>query len=110
MGDRTALRIARLLEEERAAILSGDYDTLAPIAARKDTLFARLGPSDPALPELAAAVQRNQHLLEAAMRGLAAGREAIAARDGTVELTTYAADGRTSAASVPGTDTLDRRA
>lgn len=110
MGDRTAARLFRLLGEERTAILSGDYDTLPAIAARKDTLFARLGPSDPALPDLAAAVQRNQRLLEAAMRGLATGRDAIAARSGPVELTTYAADGRTSATQAPGTDTLDRRA
>jgi flagellar biosynthesis/type III secretory pathway chaperone len=111
MADRTASRLARLLDEERVALLSGDYDRLAGLAARKEALFARLPEGDPALPGLAAAVARNQRILEAAMRGLAAGREAIRDRQTEPPLTTYAADGKTTAPVGGGaTDALDRRA
>ena len=111
MGDRTAARLLRLLKDEREAILSGAYDRLGPIAPRKETLLTKLAPSDPALPSVAAAVTRNQALLEAAMRGLAAGRDAIAERKAGPKLTTYSADGSTSeAAGSPGSEPLDRRA
>lgn len=65
--------ILDLLEAERAVILSGTFDELAPIAVRKEKLFARLaeGRVTPGrLRRIAVQVGRNQALLAAAMAGV----------------------------------------
>ena len=62
-----------LLEAERSIILRGTFAELAPIAARKERLFARLADgrlTAGQLRRISAQVARNQTLLAAAMAGV----------------------------------------
>ena len=81
-----------LLEDERRVILSGSWDALAPLAARKEAALAALGPVGP--DRLRRALARNQALLLAAIEGV---REALqrraALRTARAGLVTYDARG-----------------
>ena len=87
--------LAKLLEEERQAILAGRWDALAALAPRKEAGLAALGPAGPgALQPLAGRLARNQALLLAALAGTreALGRRA-ALRASRAGLVTYDAQG-----------------
>ncbi|NCO86073.1 MAG: flagellar protein FlgN [Rhodobacterales bacterium] len=81
MAENTTSALLDLLETERAAILAGQFDSLAPLAPRKEALFAALAqaPADPAtLDRLGRSLTHNQSLLEAAILGV---RDAAARLD-----------------------------
>jgi len=69
-----------LLERERAALLSGDLESIAHLLEEKEALFDRLNAipqaDSPNLNALKGKVQRNQALLDNALKGI----RAVAAR------------------------------
>lgn len=73
MADNATTAILDLLEKERAMILTGDFDELAPLAPRKDALFARIGGESAdadSLDRIGRSLARNQTLLAAALDGI----------------------------------------
>jgi len=92
-----AARLARLLREERDALLAGDLDALGALAAEKERLADALGQAAPDAPErlrdLARHAEENGRLLEAARAGLVAAQERIAAIRAGAPLATYDAAG-----------------
>lgn len=69
-----------LLEREREALLGGDLDSIARLLEEKEALFDRLNAlsqdTSPDLSALKGKVQRNQALLDNALKGI----RAVAAR------------------------------
>ena len=87
-----------LLDDEKVALLAGDYEKLTQIAARKQTCMTRLAaaaPSAATLRDLKARLQTNQDLTASALRGVQAAKarwaELEKVRDG---LTTYDLSGK----------------
>lgn len=107
MNDR-ATALERLLREERELILSGRFDALGALAERKAAALARLPETPPAGPRLSALVQqldRNQALLDAAIRGVAAARARIQTVIGAAgSLSTYDSRGLKSDIGQPRGD------
>lgn len=67
--------LAALLEDERAAILSGTFDEVTRLSTQKESLLEKVGRQSATLPELrgiAASVSRNQTLLASAIDGVRA--------------------------------------
>ena len=74
-GNDTIDSLDALLEDERAALLSGELDTLHDLHDRKQALIDLLGRLDTAasaarLQDVNAKLERNQGLLESAMSGI----------------------------------------
>jgi flagellar biosynthesis/type III secretory pathway chaperone len=68
-----AFELTRLLDQERIAVLKGDFDALKRLAAKKERLIALLvqgGPLGDQLERLRRKAERNHTLLEAAARGV----------------------------------------
>ncbi|PKP85058.1 MAG: flagellar biosynthesis protein FlgN [Alphaproteobacteria bacterium HGW-Alphaproteobacteria-2] len=91
-------RVEALLEDERAALLAGRLDRLAPLLAEKERLADLLGKAPAGRPDrlarLARLAARNQALIEAALGGLRrAAARAAACRGGVRQLDTYDAQG-----------------
>lgn len=89
MRDDVISDLAALLDRENAAIIAGDYATLDALAARKQLLFDTLTGiafAEPDLRVISGKLARNQSLLAAAIKGIAAARSRLAAlravRDG----------------------------
>lgn len=100
MAEKVARRLLRLLEDEHAIILNGAFDDLSKIGTDKESLFHKLerqGCSKDSAQRLERATQRNQTLLQAAIRGFGAAREVVTAigeaKQGSV---VYASDGKVS--------------
>ena len=87
-----------LLQAERAALRTGEFEVLDALLASKTALFARLAQSDASHAELAQIKTRlaeNQSLLAAAIRGVEAARERLAALQHVREtLNTYDQQGQ----------------
>lgn len=88
-----------LLDEERLALLSGDLDQIAQIAAQKEDLIDALNSLSPAgqdaLKDLQAKVARNQVLLDGALQGIRKVASRLAAlRKIRRSLETYDAKGQ----------------
>lgn len=102
-GDNDSVGVvARLLDQQRAALLQGDVATLAKLPERLDQAMRRLARArvDPvALADLAQIAARNAHLVLSARAGLA---RATHDRAPVTALTTYNAQGRKAAACLPG--------
>ena len=88
----------RLLEEEKAALLGGNFAHLERIAAQKETCLTQLAtaaPGSATLRQLKKRLQENQDLTASALRGVQAARarwaELEKVRDG---LTTYDLSGK----------------
>ncbi|WP_375688093.1 flagellar biosynthesis protein FlgN [Pseudooceanicola sp. LIPI14-2-Ac024] len=106
----------RLLEEERAALLTGRLHALADILVDKAQLIDALqaaGPADAArdMAELRTKAVRNQELMDNAMRGI----RAVANRLGTMRrlrrsLDTYDESGRRTTISTQGGSQMEKRA
>ena len=100
MSDRKAAAFERLLQDEREMILTGRFDAIADISARKAEALGELPDWDlPAarLGALARQVTRNQGLLDAAIRGMKAAQlrvESVLGSAGT--LSTYNSYGQVS--------------
>lgn len=64
-------QFAELLERERKAILTGDFDGMAALIPQKEALVAVLSDQDAeAIGSLRQAAQRNQRLLASALSGV----------------------------------------
>lgn len=91
-------KLIQLLEQERAAIASADFDKVDSIAATKQALFDQslsLVQDDRTLAEIHAALMRNQVLFQAAIDGVAAARVRIEAlREVRDNLRVYDKSGR----------------
>lgn len=71
-------RLRQLLDDERVAIRSGDFATLATLVSRKEAEIAGLTDLPPtALAPLRREIEENQRLVEAALSGLRAARHRI---------------------------------
>lgn len=114
MSDAALNALDTLLEEERAALISGDLQRIADIADRKETLVAGLddsGAGGAALIPLKRKIQRNQVLLDGALEGIrnvAARLAVLRETGGTLE--TYDRNGRRQTWSGPRGDGIERRA
>lgn len=100
MRENRGAALERLLKDEREMILAGRLDELQEIAPRKADALSQLPdwqlPADK-LAALAAQVNRNQALLDAAIRGMKAARlriESVIGAAGT--LSTYDRSGQKS--------------
>lgn len=91
-----AARLSRILAEERAALLDGDYPALEPLAARKIALLEEIEAAKGAFPAtLADDLARNARLIGAALSGLREGTaRARALRTAQAGFSTYGRDGR----------------
>ncbi|SMY08243.1 hypothetical protein [Flavimaricola marinus] len=77
MAEQKPTALLKLLDDERAALLRGDYADLDELAPSKQKLLARLGEqalSERNMQRVAHAVRRNQALLAAAIDGMRAAR------------------------------------
>ncbi|MDH3264318.1 MAG: flagellar biosynthesis protein FlgN [Paracoccaceae bacterium] len=107
--------LARLLEQERAALLSGDLAQLPALVAGKERLLLALEeatarPDADALDRLKARATANQALLDAALRGVRAARARLeTARAGGPALSTYDARGKAES-HAPERPSIERRA
>lgn len=108
----TAGAMHDVLDRERAAILSGRFDTLERLVPEKERLadrLARKGADHPELDRLRARAERNARLLEAMRNGLNDARAQLNALRGTTQdLQTYDATGRKTNLGAPRP--TDRRA
>lgn len=112
-----ATRLARLLVQERDALLTGDVTALGALIAPKQALLEQLSeePPDPAearaLAVLDGALARQARLFEAARAGLREGRErAEAQRVAAGGFATYGQDGRSRPAPPAANPALSRKA
>lgn len=104
--------LAQVLKRERAALCCGDLHELTAIVASKQALLEQIeGPADtPALEELRRQAQRNQALLEAALRGIRAALSRIAEiRQSVRQCDTYTPGGQIRTLRIGGGST-ERRA
>lgn len=113
-GDAPAAALAQLLAEERACLLSGDLAALPRLIAAKERLLGLVGsaaaPSAAVLARLRDAAERNQGLLDAALRGVQAARTRLETmRSGGPALNTYDASGRAATLGDRG-PSVERRA
>ncbi len=107
-------RLAHVLEAERDALLSGDFDRVGSLLAEKEAI-ARDLMVDPVSAERLAPLQdglrRNQQLFDRALEGL---RNVVARvgnmRNARKDLNTYDAQGQRRVLAQPGVPSLERRA
>ncbi|WPY93679.1 hypothetical protein T8T21_11210 [Limimaricola variabilis] len=108
-----ATRLARLLAQERDALLTGDVAALGALIAPKQALLEELSaePHDPAearaLVELDGALARQARLFEAAREGRERAEALRAAAGG---FATYGQDGRSRPAPPAANPALSRKA
>jgi hypothetical protein len=97
MPDSTIEEIDLLLEDERAALLSGDLAALPGVAERKEVLaraLEQVRPTAEALRTIQAKTERNADLLAAAAKGLRSVTRRVAEiRSANGPLKTYGQDG-----------------
>lgn len=108
-------QLAALIEEERAALLSGTLEKLADILARKEALIEALKRAEPQdrseLEALQARVTRNQELFDQALHGIRNVSNRLGAlRRLRRTLETYDELGRKTAIADPAASRLERRA
>ncbi len=107
--------LARLLELERAALMSGDLAQLPSFIAGKERLLIAIErdatrPDAAALERLKERASANQALLDAALRGVRAAKSRLeTARSGGPALATYDARGKAESHG-PERPTVERRA
>lgn len=104
--------LIRLIEEERQALLSGQYDLLEPLSRRKDTIldgidFAQCDPAD--LATLQGETARNESLLKIALDAIReASADAQSVRDRFGRLETYGPAGERRSLSAPAAIAIRR--
>lgn len=113
--EQTVSDLQDLIEEERHAVLRGDLDHVARVFDRKSALIDALngtqGGGGPDLGELRSRIERNQTLLEAAMRGARTAADRLKRmRRSRETLTLYDARGRSVDHPALGHPTFERRA
>lgn len=113
MDNPTMVAIEDLLEEERAALLAGDFEALADLVERKQALTDELlrdGTQQSALQRLRRRAERNAGLIEASIRGMrTVARRLAEIRRANGPLQTYSQNGaKQTFGAAPGT--FERRA
>lgn len=106
-------RLDALLDRERAALLSGDFRTIAALLPDKKTLLDRLqGGAKPnsTIDALSAKARRNGALYDAALAGLRAAAERLGGREGQRALRVYTPAGRSAPLSASRPRNLQKRA
>jgi hypothetical protein len=112
--DDTGTRLVALVEEERDALLTGDFERMADLVAEKQSLAAILEKDPDAveiLSPLRAAMERNQQLYDRALEGL----RSVTARVGELDaarrsIRTYDRLGQEQRIGSASKTTLERRA
>lgn len=104
-----------LIEEERAALLSGQIDAISELLQRKENLIAALEESQPtnrgALEALQIRMARNQVLYDQALQGIRNVADRLSAlRRLRKSLETYDQLGRKTEIAAPVANRLERRA
>jgi hypothetical protein len=107
MSEGCGARLARLLEEERAALRAGALDRLPDLLARKEALCAEveshgLGCSKDDMARLAEMARLNADFLDAARAGLRAAIERLSECSTVARsVVTYTPEGERQALAVP---------
>ena len=113
MSDPRFAEVEQLLDDERAALLSGELGALAGLAERKEALVRDLTDSRPeggALAALKAKSERNAELLAAAAKGVRTAMRRIGdIREANGPLKTYGRDGTQQTLGSSG-GSLEKRA
>ncbi|WP_299684798.1 flagellar biosynthesis protein FlgN [uncultured Tateyamaria sp.] len=105
-----------LLEEERAALLSGDLDSLGDMHSRKEALLDQLGrldvaEADTGLQGVQAKLQRNQALLDSALAGIrSVARRLAMVRRVRQSLEYYDEDGAKASVDIGVERSVEKRA
>lgn len=93
MSEKNALTLLALLDEERGALLRGDYADLDRLAPAKQVLLTRLPGSaagEDIMRRVAHTIRRNQSLLAAAIDGMRAAKtKMVDLRDRRSSFTVY---------------------
>ena len=113
--DRVFEKLDILLDEERAALLNGDFDAVSNLGTRKERLFEKMAQADlgsiPKLDDLRSKTARNQLLMEAALQGIRSVAERMSAlRRVRDTLETYDGQGRKTAIANPVRYKVEKRA
>jgi len=80
MPDTVFAKLGLVLEQEKLALLSGDFTVLDSLAPEKAALFSRLEllhPDATSLLKITAKLDENQTLLAAAIKGVASARDRL---------------------------------
>ncbi len=105
-------KLIELLELERAAIISADFDKVDSLASSKQALFDRSlaqAKDKEGLFEIHAALVRNQALLKSAIDGVSAARTRLGAlREVRDNLRVYDQSGRMAQVATPSPDLSKR--
>ncbi|MEO0939522.1 MAG: flagellar biosynthesis protein FlgN [Pseudomonadota bacterium] len=104
-----------LLEAERSALLTGDFEGLARLLQKKEQLFAELSETQAvepgAMASLSSRVQRNQELLATAMDGIrSVGKRLDELHRVRGSLETYDARGKRTRVASRQDHSLEKRA
>lgn len=101
-----------LLEQERAALLSGDIDKLARLAPHKERVLQSLDATDrPALDALHGKALRNQELIDSALQGIRDVTDRLQAmRAARRSLETYDSHGHRRSIEATVRPTVEKRA
>lgn len=96
-------QMLRVLEQERAALLTANFAALSALVVRKEKLLPALNRLDPAQldPQVQVGLRRNQALLQASMAGLRDARAAIIGLQTPAEFRTYDSRGTSMAVAAP---------
>ena len=80
-NQRIFKRIERLLDQEKATVLSGELKRLPQLITQKEALFSQIGehpnPDPTLLKRLQQKTEQNQKILDAAMLGIRAATDRI---------------------------------
>lgn len=103
-------QLEQICGQEMTLIRAGRLDALGPLVARKQALAETLADADPAaLAQVQDLLDRNQMLLEAAIRGLRSARQRIAQiRGAGAGINSYDPNGQTRRIGASGM-TVERR-
>lgn len=107
-----------LLDRERAAVLAGALDALAPLIDQKSALIDALtaldtadDPTGPGMDSLRAKARRNQDLIESAMEGIRSVAQRLATlRRLRVAMDTYDSTGQRRPILTAGRGKIEKRA
>lgn len=96
-------RLAQLLDVERTALLSGDFETVSALASQKETLAQQLDESDARhLRALSPTLTRNTALLAAAQEGVSTVLSTLKAqREARMTLSSYDSSGNATKITQP---------
>lgn len=105
-------RLSSLIDEERQALIDGDFERIADLLEEKEALVTGLQGADPRVLEpVQSGLRRNQELFDQALAGLrnVANKLGHASRL-RKSMTTYDASGQRQSIDAPRINRLEKRA